>query len=114
MAHSFVIADAELTPYDLEPGQAVAGEPVVSDLTIWQAADGSAIRGIWTCTPGSIRMVESEVFVVTAGSATVHPEGGEAFAVAAGSAVVLDRATPVVLEVHETLRKCYHMELDHS
>jgi uncharacterized cupin superfamily protein len=114
MAQAFDIADAELTPYDLEPGQALAGEPVVSDLTIWSAEDGSAIRGIWTCTPGSIRMAESELFVVTGGRATVHPEGGEPFAIAAGSAVVLDRATPVVLEVHETLRKCYHMALETS
>lgn len=112
MAHVFDIAGAEPVPYDLEPGQAVAGEPVVSDVTIWTAEDGSAIRGIWTCTPGSIRMAESELFVVVGGRATIHPEGGEPLRVGPGSAVVLDRGTPVVLEVHETLRKCYHMQLE--
>jgi uncharacterized cupin superfamily protein len=111
MASSFVIADAEPVPYDLEPGQAVSGEPVVADANIWTAPDGSAIRGIWTCTPGAIRMTESEIFVVVEGKATITPEGGQPFDIAPGSAVILDRATPVVLEVHETLRKCYHMEL---
>ncbi|MEV6107528.1 cupin domain-containing protein [Streptomyces sp. NPDC051940] len=111
MASTFVIADVQLTPYELEPGQTVSGEPVVSDAAIWTAPDGSAVRGIWTCTPGAIRMAESEIFVVVEGRATVAPEGGRPFDIGPGSAVILDRATPVVLEVRETLRKCYHMEL---
>lgn len=49
-AASFVVsvpglADAELEPEPLDPGQIVSGEPVVTGKVLWESPDGRQIRG---------------------------------------------------------------------
>ncbi|MER5761151.1 cupin domain-containing protein [Streptomyces sp. NPDC002082] len=102
--------DAELEPDELDPAQIVSGNPVVTGKVLWEAPDGSQVRGIWQITPGVVTDTEAnELFVVVSGRATVEVEGGETLEVGPGSACVLREGDKTTWTVHETLRKAYHI-----
>ncbi|MFD9306904.1 cupin domain-containing protein [Streptomyces sp. NPDC060048] len=104
------LPDSELEPEALDPAQIVSGEPVVTGKVLWEAADGSQVRGIWQITPGAVTDTEAdELFVVVAGRATIEVEGGATLEVGPGSACVLREGDKTVWTVHETLRKAYHI-----
>ncbi|WP_329446021.1 cupin domain-containing protein [Streptomyces sp. NBC_01426] len=102
--------DAELELEALDPAQIVSGTPVVTGKVLWEAADGSQVRGIWQITPGVVTDTEAdELFVVVGGRATIEVEGGDTLQVGPGSACVLREGDKTTWTVHETLRKAYHI-----
>lgn len=104
------VPDSELEAEDLDPGQIVSGAPVVTGKVLWEARDGSQIRGIWQITPGVVTDTEAnELFVVVSGRATIEVEGGATLEVGPGSACVLREGDKTTWTVHETLRKAYHI-----
>ncbi|MFF1560011.1 cupin domain-containing protein [Streptomyces sp. NPDC058279] len=104
------VPDAELETEELDPARIVAGEPVVTGKVLWEAEDGSQIRGIWQITPGVVTDTEAdELFVVVSGRATIEIEGGATLEVGPGSACVLREGDKTTWTVHETLRKAYHI-----
>ncbi|MFB0628891.1 cupin domain-containing protein [Streptomyces sp. AB3(2024)] len=104
------VPDSELEAEDLDPAQIVSGTPVVTGKVLWEAEDGSQIRGIWQITPGVVTDTEAnELFVVVGGRATIEVEGGETLEVGPGSACVLREGDRTTWTVHETLRKAYHI-----
>ncbi|MCX5527897.1 cupin domain-containing protein [Streptomyces bobili] len=106
------IADADLEPEPLDPGQIVSGAPEVSGKVVWESADGRQVRGIWQITPGVVTDTEAdELFVVISGSATVEVEGGATLRVGPGDMAVLRAGDRTTWTVHETLRKAYAITL---
>ncbi|MFD9357427.1 cupin domain-containing protein [Streptomyces sp. NPDC060031] len=104
------VPDSELEVEELDPAQIVSGEPVVTGRVLWEAEDGSQVRGIWQITPGVVVDVEAnELFVVVSGRATIAVEGGATLEVGPGSACVLREGDKTTWTVHETLRKAYHI-----
>ncbi|MFE2480098.1 cupin domain-containing protein [Streptomyces sp. NRRL F-2747] len=104
------VPDAELEVEDLDPGQILSGEPVVTGKVLWESPDGTQVRGIWQITPGVVTDTEAnELFVVVSGRATIEVEGGETLEVGPGSACVLREGDKTTWTVHETLRKAYHI-----
>lgn len=104
------LPDSELEVDELDPAQIVSGNPVVTGKVLWEAPDGSQVRGIWQITPGVVTDTEAnELFVVVSGRATVEVEGGETLEVGPGSACVLREGDKTTWTVHETLRKAYHI-----
>jgi uncharacterized cupin superfamily protein len=104
------VPDSELEAEDLDPEQIVSGTPVVTGKVLWEAEDGSQIRGIWQITPGVVTDTEAnELFVVVSGRATIEVEGGATLEVGPGSACVLREGDRTTWTVHETLRKAYHI-----
>ncbi|GAA2476985.1 cupin domain-containing protein [Streptomyces gobitricini] len=114
MTHSFAlhIADAELGPEPLDPGQIVSGTPEVTGKVVWESEDGKQVRGIWQITPGVVTDTEAdELFVVVSGSATVEIEGGPTLHVGPGDMAVLREGDRTTWTVHRTLRKVYAIGL---
>ncbi|MER5812455.1 cupin domain-containing protein [Streptomyces sp. NPDC002033] len=104
------VPDSELEAEDLDPAQIVSGAPVVTGRVLWEAEDGSQVRGIWQITPGVVTDTEAnELFVVVSGRATIEVEGGATLEVGPGSACVLREGDRTTWTVHETLRKAYHI-----
>ncbi|MFG2412411.1 cupin domain-containing protein [Streptomyces goshikiensis] len=104
------VPDAELETEELDPAQIVSGTPVVTGKVLWEAEDGSQVRGIWQITPGVVTDTEAnELFVVVSGRATIEVEGGGTLEVGPGSACVLREGDKTTWTVHETLRKAYHI-----
>ncbi|MFZ3469533.1 cupin domain-containing protein [Streptomyces sp. 4.24] len=104
------LPDSELEAEDLDPAQILSGTPVVTGKVLWEAPDGSQVRGIWQITPGVVTDTEAdELFVVVSGRATIEVEGGATLEVGPGSACVLREGDKTVWTVHETLRKAYHI-----
>ncbi|MFJ4620891.1 cupin domain-containing protein [Streptomyces sp. NPDC088812] len=114
MTHSFAlrIADADLGPEPLDPGQIVSGTPEVTGRVVWESEDGRQIRGVWQITPGVVTDTEAdEVFVVVSGSATIEVEDGPTLTVGPGDMAVLRAGDRTTWTVHETLRKAYAITL---
>ncbi|MFG2620074.1 cupin domain-containing protein [Streptomyces sp. NPDC048507] len=104
------VPDSELEAEDLDPAQILSGAPVVTGRVLWEAEDGSQVRGIWQITPGVVTDTEAnELFVVVSGRATIEVEGGATLEVGPGSACVLREGDRTTWTVHETLRKAYHI-----
>ena len=78
---------------------------------------GGVELGVWEMSVGGMHDVEAEeVFLVTAGRATVeiHGDGGpRTMALAPGSLVRLDEGMRTTWTVHETLRKVYLSPPEH-
>ncbi|WP_328298030.1 cupin domain-containing protein [Streptomyces sp. NBC_00435] len=104
------LSDTELEAEELDPAQILSGDPVVTGKVLWEAPDGSQVRGIWQITPGVVTDTEAnELFVVVSGRATIEVEGGATLEVGPGSACVLREGDRTTWTVHETLRKAYHI-----
>ncbi|HEX4789047.1 MAG TPA: cupin domain-containing protein [Actinospica sp.] len=111
---ALAVADAVLTPDELDPAQVVSGNPCVAGAVLHSAPAGPGgrivERGVWEITPGVVTDVEAdELFVVVSGRATIEIEGGATLQVAAGDAAVLAEGAVTRWTVHETLRKVYQM-----
>ncbi len=87
----------------------IAGEPCTSSFVLTESPGGTE-SGVWRCTPGVFRDVESdELFVVIEGRATIAWEGGEIEA-GPGDVCTLAAGTATVWTVHETLLKGFRIE----
>ncbi|MFD7136330.1 cupin domain-containing protein [Streptomyces sp. NPDC059894] len=114
MTHSLAlrIADADLEPEPLDPGQIVSGTPEVTGRVVWESEDGRQVRSVWQITPGVVTDTEAdEVFVVVSGSATIEVEDGPTLTVGPGDMAVLRAGDRTTWTVHETLRKAYAITL---
>jgi uncharacterized cupin superfamily protein len=111
---TFVVSvmSLELEPEDLDPSQVIAGDPTLSNHTLYESEDGRIIRGVWQCTPGVVSDTEQdELFVVVAGRARVDVYGGGSLDLHPGVAGILERGAKTVWTVTETLRKVYQVTL---
>ena len=112
---ALAVADAVLTPDELDPGQIVSGEPRVAGVVLHESSatepGGRVVeRGVWEITPGVVTDVEAdEVFVVLAGRATIEFEDGPTLEVGPGDVAVLPEGAVTRWTVHETLRKVYQI-----
>jgi uncharacterized cupin superfamily protein len=111
---SLAVADAVLTPDELDPAQIVSGDPRVASAVLHESpADvgGRVVeRGVWEITPGVVTDVEAdELFVVLSGRATIEFENGPTLEVGPGDAAVLPEGAVTRWTVHETLRKVYQI-----
>jgi len=105
---SLSVADAVLTPDELDPATIVSGEPRTASLVLHEG-DGIE-RGIWEITPGMVTGVEAdELFVVLSGRATIEFQDGPTLEVGPGDVVVLPEGAVTRWTVHETLRKVYQI-----
>ncbi|GAA3393564.1 cupin domain-containing protein [Cryptosporangium minutisporangium] len=106
------VASLQLEPSPLDPGQIVAGAPVVSQRELWRSPDGGTATGVWQITPGEVTDTEAdEVFTVIHGRATIHVDGGPTYDVGPGDVAVLHAGDHTRWVVHETLRKVYTVAL---
>jgi uncharacterized cupin superfamily protein len=109
------VADAVLTPDELDPAQIVSGEPRVASAVLHESpatGPGGRVveRGVWEITPGVVTDVEAdELFVVLTGRATIEFEDGPALEVGPGDVAVLPEGAVTRWTVHETLRKVYQV-----
>jgi uncharacterized protein len=109
MARTVRVADAELTPYDLEPDCVLAGNPITSSVVM--TSDDRVTCGIWQITPGTaVDIAENPgMFVVLSGHATIAVDGGPTFDIGPGDVYIWDAGERTVWTVHETLRKVYQI-----
>ena len=113
---SLAVAEAELTPDELDPARVLAGDPRVAGAVLHESPaagpGGRTVeRGVWEITPGVVADVEAdEVFVVLSGRATIEFEGGgRTLEVGPGDVAVLPEGAVTRWTVHETLRKVYQI-----
>jgi uncharacterized cupin superfamily protein len=112
---ALAVADAVLSPDELDPGQIVSGDPRVASVVLHSSPatepGGRVVeRGVWEITPGVVTDVEAdEVFVVLTGRATIEFEDGRALEVGPGDVAVLPEGAVTRWTVHETLRKVYQV-----
>jgi uncharacterized cupin superfamily protein len=105
---SLSVADAVLTPDELDPAAIVSGDPRTASVVLHEG-DGIE-RGIWEITPGVVTDVEAdELFVVLSGRATIEFQDGPTLEVGPGDVVVLPEGAVTRWTVHETLRKVYQI-----
>ena len=112
---ALAVADAVLTPDELDPAQIVSGEPRVASAVLHESPatepGGRVVeRGVWQITPGVVTDVEAdEVFVVLSGRATIEFQDGPTLEVGPGDVAVLPEGAVTRWTVHETLRKVYQI-----
>ena len=106
------VADAVLTPDELDPASIVSGDPRTASLVLDErpGAERTVERGIWEITPGVVTDVEAdEMFVVLSGRATIEIQDGPTLEVGPGDVAVLPEGAVTRWTVHETLRKVYQL-----
>ena len=109
------VADAVLTPDELDPAQVLAGDPRAAGVVLHESPaagpGGRTVeRGVWEITPGVVTDVEAdEVFVVLSGRATIEFEDAPSLEAGPGDVVVLPEGAVTRWTVHETLRKFYQI-----
>ena len=72
---------------------------------------GSYNNGIWECTPGCFYLPHNyeETVTIISGRVTVTPEGGAATELGPGDTAFFPAGARVLWDVHETLRKSWHI-----
>ncbi len=104
------IAEAGLDPLPLDPSQIVSGNPQATAKILWISDDHRHCNGIWECTPGIFDWTHTdETATLLAGRVTVTPEGGEPVELRAGDLAFWPEGTKTRWEVHETVRKSFHL-----
>lgn len=104
------VSSARLDPWPLAPEQVVAGDPQAAGTILWKSADSKLCNGVWSCTPGTFDWEHAdETLCVVEGRATITPEGGEPFEISPGDVVFLAEGTKTRWQVHETIRKAFHL-----
>ena len=105
------VTKASLGPAPIDPADIVAGEPEGSTVMLRQSDDKTLQNGVWHCTPGTFYLPHNyeETITVVEGRVTVTPEGGEPIELGPGDTAFFPAGTRVLWEVHETLRKSWHI-----
>lgn len=106
------VADAVLTPDELDPAAIVSGDPRTASVVLHEqaGAERTVERGIWEISPGVVTDVEAdEMFVVLSGRATIEIQDGPTLEVGPGDVAVLPEGAVTRWTVHETLRKVYQL-----
>lgn len=90
----------------IDPDVIVAGSPGTGATPL--AILDTVEIGVWEMSTGAARDTEvDEVFIVTAGRATVEVVDGPTYDIAVGDIVRLNAGDQTTWVVHETLRKVY-------
>ena len=73
--------------------------------------DATRANGVWQCTPGTFYLPHNyeETVTILDGSVTVTPEDGESVDLGPGDTAYFPEGTRVRWEVHDTLRKSWHI-----
>ena len=104
------VSQAKLDAFPVPADWIIEGDPQGSAAILWKSADGRQCNGIWECTPGTFDWIHTdETAMLVAGRVTVTPEGGEPFEIAAGDVVFFPEGTKTRWQVHETVRKAFHL-----
>ena len=104
------VSEAKLDPMPLDPAHIVEGSPEATAAILWKSADGKQCNGIWQCTPGTFDWTHmDETATIVAGRVTVTPEGGSPIEIAAGDVAFFPEGTKTRWQVHETVRKSFHL-----
>jgi uncharacterized cupin superfamily protein len=104
------VSEARLEPMPIPAEWVLEGDPQASAVLLWRSADGKQANGIWECTPGTFNWVHTdETATLVAGRVTVTPEGGEPIEIQAGDVVFFPEGTKTQWQVHETVRKAFHL-----
>lgn len=103
------VAEAQLEPAPIPAEDVIDGSPEGSWKLLWRSEDGKLYNGIWECTPGIFTLHHpGETICLVAGRATLTPDGGEPFEVAAGDVAYIPEGIDCRWEIHETVRKAFH------
>jgi uncharacterized cupin superfamily protein len=104
------VSEASLDPMPIAAESVIQGDPQASAAILWMSADHKNCNGIWECTPGTFDWTHTdETATLVAGRATVTPEGGEPMEIASGDVIFFPDGTKSRWEVHETVRKAFHL-----
>jgi uncharacterized cupin superfamily protein len=104
------VSEARLDPFPVPAEWVIEGDPQGSATILWRSDDGKQCNGIWECTPGTFNWIHTdETATLVAGRVTVTLEGGEAMEIEAGDVVFFPEGTKSRWEVHETVRKAFHL-----
>jgi uncharacterized cupin superfamily protein len=107
------VRDAILQEDELNPAQILSGNPKVASLLLGSSADGKIIRGIWSCTAGTVTDVEQdEMFTVIDGRATVSIEDGPTLELFPGVTGLFQRGAKTTWVVHEKILKTYQITFE--
>ncbi|MCY3923488.1 MAG: cupin domain-containing protein [Chloroflexi bacterium] len=102
--------EAKLDPMPIPAEWVLEGDPQASGTLLWKSADGRQANGIWECTPGTFEWTHTdETATVVAGRATVTPEAEAPMEVAAGDIAFFPEGAKTRWQVHETIRKSFHL-----
>jgi uncharacterized cupin superfamily protein len=104
------VSEASLDPMPIPADWVIEGDPQASAAILWMSADHKNCNGIWECTPGTFKWTHTdETATLVKGRVTVTPEGGEPMEITAGDVVFFPEGTTSRWEVHETVRKAFHL-----
>jgi len=109
-AVSLDVPAAALDSWPIAAADVLAGDPRASGTVLWKSADARLLNGIWECTPGAFTWLHpDETLCVVSGRATVTPEGGDPIELGPGVVAFFAEGTRTRWQVHETLRKAFHL-----
>jgi uncharacterized protein len=104
------VATAALEPWPIASDQVLDGDPQASGTVLWKSADSTLASGVWECTPGTFDWVHAdETLCVVEGRATITPAEGQSFDIRPGSVAFFPEGTKTRWQVHETIRKAFHL-----
>lgn len=111
LAHLTRFTDAPLETDSGEPApeRRVKGHPRWTTRILARHDGGRVLTGLWTCTPGSWRIVydEWEQFTVLDGVALLTDAAGHTTTLIAGDSAVIEPGFRGVWETVEPLTKCF-------
>jgi len=104
------IVDAPVNAAPIPEENVVSGSPEAFAAILWRNEAGTLFNGVWHCTPGSFYLDHAdETVALIEGRATVTGPDGVAVELAAGDVGYFPGGQRVLWEVHETVRKAFHM-----
>jgi uncharacterized cupin superfamily protein len=104
------VTEARLEPMPIPAEWVLEGDPQAAGVILWKSADGKHCMGIWECSPGTFDWTHTdETATIAQGRATVTPEGGEPMELGAGDVAFFPEGTKSRWQVHETVRKSFHL-----
>jgi uncharacterized protein len=105
------VVDAPLGPAPIDPEDIVSGSPEAGTVVMRASNDKRLVNGVWECTPGTFYLPHNyeETVTIVRGRVTVTPEGGEPTELGPGDTAFFPAGTKVLWEVHDTLRKSWHI-----
>lgn len=109
-AHKQAVTEADLDAFPIPAEWIVEGNPEATAMLLWRSVDGKHANGIWECTPGTFHWTHTdETATIVAGRVTVTPEGGQPIVLSAGDLAFFAEGTKTRWQVHETVRKTFHL-----
>ncbi len=104
------VMGAELDPFPVPEDWIIDGSPIGTGSILWRSEDGKQADGIWQCTPGVFNWTHTdETATIIAGNVTITPPDGESFELSAGDLAFFPEGMTTRWEIHETVRKSFHL-----